>query len=106
MTGPEVRTPDADVDDVSNALAGESMPRAAAKASGEICHLVQHGAVFGDIDFQTAEHGLAAFFQTPFARQVHEQTQGFIGKAMFEVVQVGSRSLGCQPRAPLRIVPE
>ena len=82
---PEVRAADADVDDVADALAGVALPLAAADAVGEVGHLVEHGmhlrhdvlavhddrcasrraqgdvqdgAVLGDVDLVTAEHGV------------------------------------------------
>src|SRR6266576_2224031 len=40
---PEIRTTDADVDDVANALASVAFPSPAAHAVGEVAHLVEDG---------------------------------------------------------------
>ena len=83
--------------DVADALAGVAFPFAAADAVGEVGHLVehgvnlrhdvlavdddgcalrrpqghvQHGAVFGDVDFLAAEHGVDPRAQPGFLGQL------------------------------------
>ena len=92
----EVGAADADVDDVANAFAGVPFPRAAPHAVGEISHLVEHGvdlghdvlavhddgrpsrraqghvqdrAIFRDVDFVAAEHGIDARAEPAFLGQ-------------------------------------
>ena len=111
----QVGAADADVDDVANAFAGVPLPRAAPHAIGEIGHLVQHGvdlrhdvlaihddgcssgrakgymqdrAVFRNVDFVAAEHGLDAPAESAVLRQPEEQFQGLPGYAIFRVIQV------------------
>ena len=53
----KVRAADADIDDVSNALAGVALPFAAADAIAEIRHLVEHGVDFGHHVFAVHQDG-------------------------------------------------
>ena len=113
--GPEVGAADADIDDVADGLAGVALPFAAADAVGELRHPVEHGmnlrhhvvavhdnrcsfggaqrhmqhsALFGDIDFLAAEHCVAPLCDPTLYRELHEQSDGFIGNSIFGVVQV------------------
>src|SRR5262245_66392877 len=87
----EVGTADADIDDVTDALTGVSLPLTAADAVGEVRHLVehcvnmrddvlaiddnrcspwctqgdvQHSAILGDVDFVAPKHRVNAGAQT------------------------------------------
>src|SRR5262249_59140447 len=109
---PEVRSANADVDDVLDALARMAFPIAATDAVGKAGHLVEHGvdlwhdvlainddgspsrrteghvqdrAVFRDIDLLTTEHGVDPGTQVAFLRQLQEEFEGFIGDAMLGV---------------------
>ncbi len=110
----EVRTADADVNDVSDSFAGVAFPRTAANTVGEIRHFIEHamdlghdvfavhqngrvlrrtqshvqnGAVFRDIDFVTTKHGLQPFAQAALMRQTQQQLEGLIGNAVLGIVQ-------------------
>ena len=110
----EVGTADADVDDVADGFAGVALPRAAADAVGKTGHLVehgvdlghdvlaihedgrasgraqghvQHGAVFCEVDFLAAEHGLHALAQVGFPRQLNQQLEGLVGDAVLRIIQ-------------------
>ena len=52
---PEVRSPDADIDHIADALAGMAFPDAAAQPIGKISHPVQNGVDLGD-DVATVVH--------------------------------------------------
>ncbi len=96
----EVRTADADVDDVRDALAGKTFPRAAADALGKCRQLVQnrvdirhdifsvhenfrvarraqrgvqHRAIFREINFVAAKHRVHASAQIRLFRQLQQQ---------------------------------
>ena len=83
-----------------NALAGVTLPHAAPDAVGEVSHLVEHGvdlghhvlainddgsafrsaksdvqdrAIFRDVDFLAAEHGVDALAQAGFLCQLQER---------------------------------
>jgi hypothetical protein len=128
---PEVGTPDADVDDVANALAGVTLPRATPDAVGEVSHLVEHGVdsrdhvltinddgsafrgaqsdvqdgpVFRDVDLLTPEHGVDARAQAGFLRQLQEELEGFVGDAVLRVIQVEARRLGRHVLAALGVI--
>ena len=98
---PEIRSADADIDDIADALAGMALPVAAAHALGKVRHLVengvnvghdiaaivddggvarraqrdmQHRAVFRDVDFVAAEHGVDALAQPRLLREPQQQS--------------------------------
>ena len=48
---------------------------------------MQYGTIFGDVDFFACEHLIAPAFNIGFARQLKQQRQGFIGNAVFGVIQ-------------------
>src|SRR5262245_30144836 len=54
---PEVGTPDTDVDDVANTLAGVALPCTAADLIGEVSHLVEHGVDLGHDVFAVDDDG-------------------------------------------------
>ena len=102
----QIAAADADVDDVADGLAGKPEPFAGAKLVGELGHMVehlmhrvarfghfgrrqglpagraqrgvQHGALLGDVDGVSAEHGVDALAQSAILRQRHEQAQRFV----------------------------
>ncbi|CAE6852822.1 hypothetical protein R70006_07657 [Paraburkholderia domus] len=104
---PEIRAADADVHDIANPLAGIAGPLAAADLVGECGHLgalrldfrmerrlrisgaqrgVQRGAAFGRVDDFAREHRVAAFLDAGFARELHQQFQGFVGDAVLRKI--------------------
>ena len=127
----EVRTADADVDDVLDAFAGVAFPFAAADALGERGHLVehgvdfrhdifsvhedgralrraqgdvQHGAVFRDVDFLAAEHRVDPPAQPGFLGQLDQQLERFVGDAVLRVIQKQPGRLGGQALAAFRVI--
>src|SRR5215475_11324973 len=129
----EVGTADADVDDVTNPLTSVALPLTAAYAVGEVGHPIEHGMdmrndilaiddnrcppwrtqgnvqyspVLADIDFVAPEHRVDARAQTALLGQFNEQPHGFIGDAVFRVVEIHTGCLHRQPLATLRIVSE
>src|SRR5215510_11327740 len=131
--GAEVGAADADVDDVTNALTGMSVPLTGADAVGKVRHLVEHGvdmrydilaidyyggslwrtqrnvqhrAVLGDVDFVAVEHRVDALAQTALLCELNEQPHCFFGDPVFRVVQIQTDCLRRQPFATLNIVSE
>ena len=129
----KVGAADADVDDVLDAFAGVALPFAAADAVGEIRHLVehgvdfrhdifsvhedgrafrraqgdvQHGAVFRDVDFLAAEHGVDPPAQAGFLGQLEQQFERLVGDAVLRIIQKKARRLGRQALAAFRVVGE
>src|SRR5262249_20697766 len=123
----------ADVDDVTNALTGVSLPLTAADAVGEIGHFiehsvdirynvlaidnnggsswrtqrnVQHSSVLGDVDLVAAKHRVDALAQTGLLRQFNEQPHCFFRDAVFRVIEIHTNRLRRQPLATLRIISE
>ena len=119
--GAEVGAADADVDDVLDALAGVAEPATLAHVVRERGHAVEHlvdvlddilavdmqggrlrqaqrgvqnGAVFGDIDVITAEHGGTAAGQVALLRELHEQLQRLGRDAVLRVVEEQPGALG------------
>ena len=45
-------------------------------------------AVFGDVDFLAAEHGINSAAQIGFVGELYEKLQGFVGDAVFGIVQI------------------
>ena len=110
----QIGAANANVHHIGNHLIGVTQPLAAAHSVGKAPHALehgvyfghhvfavyfnrrigavaqrhmQHGAVFGGVDFVAVKHLLDAFRQPGFARQIHQQRQGFIGDAVFAVVE-------------------
>ena len=54
---------------------------------------VQRRAVFGEVDFVAAKHGVDAFPQPGFGCQLEEQLQRFVGDAVFRIIQIESGGL-------------
>src|SRR5215472_1317 len=131
--GAEVGPADADVDDVTNPLTSVPLPFTAADAVGEIRHPVehrmnmwddvlaiddnrcpswrpqgnvQHSPVLGGSDFVAPEHRVDARAQTALFGQFNEQPYGFIGDAVFRIVEIHTGSLHRQLLTTLRIVSE
>ena len=48
---------------------------------------VQHGPVLGDVDLLAAKHGVDALPQAGLLGQLEKQLEGFVGDAIFRVVQ-------------------
>ena len=67
---------------------------------------VQHGAVFGDIDFLAAEHRVHALAQAGFVRQLNQQLQGLIGDAVFGIIQEETGGFGGELLAAPEILRE
>ena len=49
---------------------------------------VQDGAIFGDVDFVAAEHGVDAFAKAGFLGELQEEREGFVGDAVLGVIEV------------------
>ena len=117
----EVRAANADVGNVGDGLAGVALPRAAAdfvtkhrhllqhaidlghhvftvhknRAIGSIAQRdVQHGAVLGEVDLLPREHLLRPPRHVRLQRQVEEEPHGFVGHAVFRVIEEDVTSLG------------
>ena len=130
---PEIRSADADVDHIADALAGVALPGAAAHPLGEIRHPVQNGmnlghdvaavmqdrgaarraqrnvehrAVLGDVDLVAAEHRLDAVAQPGLLGELEQQTQGFIGDTVLGVVEIDAGGLASQPLPTLGVLGE
>src|SRR4029450_2394216 len=98
----EIRATDTNVDDVANALASVTFPRAASHAVGEVSHLVQNGvdlragrlaintdrcpsrraqsymqnsAVFRDVDLVAPKHSVNPRAQSRFLGELHKKLQ-------------------------------
>ena len=127
----EVGAADADVDHVANPFAGVALPVSAPDPVGEVGHFVEHcmnlrdhvfavdddggplgGAqrhvqnrpVFRDIDLLAVEHGIDPISQTAFFRQLKEQFEGFIGDAIFRVIEIETHCLDGQTLAALGVI--
>ncbi len=120
--GPQVRSPDADIHDVADALAGVTQPLPAADPVRERSHPVehgmhlghhvdavdedrraarcsqrhvQHGALLGQVDPVAAEHGVDARAQAGLFRKFEQQADRVVGGAVLRIVQVHT---GCLER--------
>ena len=129
--GPEVRAADADVDDVPDAPARESLPVAVADPVAKRAHLVEHlvdagddvlavhenrfvpggaerdvedGAVFGDVDLLAAEHRVDAFTQAAILGELEQEGERLVGDAVLRVIEVQARCLGRETLTALRVV--
>src|SRR5208282_5698104 len=127
----EIGAADADIDDVSDALARMALPRAAAHAVGERAHPIengmdlrhnvlaidddrgvarrperdmQHSAPLRDIDLVAAEHRVDAVAQARLLRKLNEQFDGLVGNAILGVVERNAGSRERESFAPPRIV--
>jgi len=90
MTGPKIRSTDADIDDVANWLAGVTLPLSLAHTIGEVAILLSHGmdlrydifSVHGDgLPFRGAQGNVQ---DSPFLRDVdffHRETSHQCGIA-------------------------
>jgi len=112
--GSQVRTADADIDDIRNRFAGKAAPFPGANAFAEAAHLCQHppdfrhnvravqhngsigliaqsgmqdGASLGIVDFLAAEHGFDLRAKLRVLRQVQKQAYGLIGNAVLGIVK-------------------
>jgi hypothetical protein len=105
----EIRATDTNVDDVANALASVTFPRAASHAVGEVGHLVENGvdlrdnvlainndrcpfrcaqsymqnrAVFRDVDLVAPKHCVDPPAQSRFLGELHQKLQSLVGDAI------------------------
>ena len=126
----KVRTANANVDHVTNALSRVSLPHAALDAIGKLRHLVQHSvdlghhvlsihddaratrgaqsdvqhsAVLGDVDIVAAEHRVDPGAQARFNSQLHEQPKRLASDAVLRVVEENPDGLGGQTLATLGV---
>jgi hypothetical protein len=110
----EIGSADADIDNVADALAGVSFPSATTDAVAERRHFIEDGvnvrdhvfaidknglafggaksyvqdsAIFSDIDFITAEHGIDMVLQTGFLGEIEKQLESFIGDAILRIIE-------------------
>ncbi len=127
---PQVRSADADVDDIADRLAGVALPLPAAHPVGEIGHLiengmdlghhvlaihddglplggaqghVQDGPLFGDVDLLAPEHGIDSGPQAGFLRQLQQQRYRLVGNAVLGIIEVDADGLGGQALPALGI---
>ena len=112
--GTEVGAADADIDDVFDALAGVAFPLAGADAIGKFGHAVEngmnlwndinaidfyrgrargaeggveHGAVLGDVDLVTTEHGVNLAAQTGGIGEIDQASDCLAGDQVFRIIQ-------------------
>ena len=112
---PEIRSPDADIDHIADALTGMAFPGAAAQPIGKISHPVQngvdlgddvatvvhdrtparrtqrdvkHSAVLRDIDLVASEHGVDSLPQLRFAGKLQQQSYRFIRDPVLGIVEI------------------
>ncbi len=117
---PQVGAAYADVDEIAYDLTGVAPPLAAADVVGEIGHLVQHAmnlrhyvlavdddrgsfrgaqcrvqysSFFGHIDLLAAEHRVTPLRDTSLSGELNEQSNSFIGYAIFGEVEIQVRAL-------------
>ena len=128
---PEIGPANADIDHIADALAGLAFPLAQAHAVGKVRHPVQNGvnvgnhvaavvnddgaarraqrdmqdgAVFRDVDFVAAEHGVDAIVQRRLVGELQQQLQRLIGDPVFRIVEIDSRGVDSQSLAASTIV--
>ena len=131
--GAEIRSADADIDDIADALAGMPRPGASAQPIGEGRHLVEdgmdighhvlavvqdgraarraqrdvkHRALFRDVDLVAAEHGVDALAQARLLGQLKQQFQGFVGDPVLGIVEIKPGGLDRHPLAALAVLGE
>lgn len=112
--GTEIRAADANIDDVLDALAGVAFPLARADAIGKLGHAVEHcmdfwnninpidfdrcrtrsaegcvehGAVLGDVDLFTTEHGINLPAQPGGVREIDQAINCLAGDEVFRIIQ-------------------
>ena len=120
----EVRSADADIDHIADALAGMTLPDAATQPVGEIRHSVQNGmdlrhnimaivddgsiarrpqrdvkhrAVLRDVDVVAPEHGVDAVSQAGLLGKLQQQPYGFVRDPVLGIVEIDSGRLDRQP---------
>ena len=120
----EVRTADADVDDIPNAFTGVSFPLPILNAVGEIGHPIEHGVDLGyhvlavdhdrcvpgcaqgdvqdcsllrDVDLVASEHRIDPRSQARFLCQFDEKADGVGRDAILGVIQEEAHILGRHP---------
>jgi hypothetical protein len=129
--GPQVGAADPDVDDVSDGFSGVPLPVAISNAAAEACHpvqhlvhmghhvfpvhqdlgpfrrpkgCVQHGSFFGDVDLFPPDHGVNAVLEAAFPGQFQKQGKGFVGDAVFGIIQVKARTFRGHPLAAVGVL--
>ncbi len=129
----EIRTADADIHDVADALAGVTEPGTRAHTLGEACHRIEHlvhvghdvmavdknarilrcpqcdmqdGTLFGDVDLVATEHRVTAFGDAALLRELQQQTNRLVRDAVLRIVQIQTRTFDCQAFTTPRIVGE
>jgi len=127
----EVRSADADIDDIANALARMAFPRSAPHPIAEIGHLVEHSmdcghhiltiyddgcstrgaqgdmqdrSLFRDIDLLAPEHGIDSRLQTGFFGQLNQKLESFVRDSIFRIIQIDAQGFYCQTLAALGII--
>ena len=112
--GTEIRAADADIDDVFDALAGVALPLAGTDAIGKLGHAVENGmhlwndintidfnrrragsaeggvkdgAVLGDVDLVTTEHGVNLAAQTGGVGEIDEASDCLAGDQVLRIIQ-------------------
>ncbi len=110
----EIGAADANIDDVANALASVTFPGAGTNAVTKGRHFIEYGmhigddvfpvnensgvfgcaqcnmkdrAIFGDVDFVTAEHRIDVGLQAGFFGEGEKKLQSFVGNAIFGIVE-------------------
>ena len=130
---PEIRTADADVDDVADPLAGGARPGAAAHAMREVRHPVehgvhvghhvpavdqdrgvargaqrhvQHGAFLRHVDLLAPEHRVDPGAQAGLHGEADQQLQRVPGHPVLRIIEIDARRLRRHPFAAPRIARE
>ena len=128
---PQVGAADADVDHVTNTLAGVPLPFAASHPVGEVRHPVEHGmhlghhvfaihndgrvsrcpqgrmqnrSLLGDVDLFSTKHGVDSFPQSKFLGELDQQFECFVRDAILRVIEIKAHGLDRQTLAALGIV--
>ncbi len=130
---PQIRSADADVDNIADGLAGVAAPgtgtHLVCKGAHAIQHRMhrrhhiltihanigiarraqrhmQHSAILSRVDAVAAKHRVDLFAQPALLRQLQEQSQGLIGDAVFAVIEEEAGSLCSETLAALWVAGE
>ena len=67
---------------------------------------VQHGAIFCEVDFLAAEHGVDSLAHAGLRRQLQQELEGFVGNSVLRVIEEQARRFGGQTLTTFRIIGE
>jgi len=118
----EVRSADADVDDIADAFAGMAFPRSASHPIAEIGHLVEHRMhpghhilsvyddgcspwgpqgdmqdrpLFRDIDLLAPEHGIDSRLKPGCFGELNQTLESFVRDSIFRIIQIDAQGFYC-----------